>query len=81
MCAGQGGHWQVQQSVFILENEAAAFCGDVPVLTVCNKADYSRDIEADYYMSVTEDEGVEAVVAAAVDAIDYEPELPFEAAE
>jgi len=51
---------------------------DAPVLTVCNKADRSRDVEADYYMSVTEDEGVEAVLDAAIDAVGYEPELPFD---
>ena len=51
---------------------------DVPVLTVCNKIDLSRDVEADHYMSVTEGENVEGVLAAAVDAIGYEPELPFE---
>ncbi|WP_229114537.1 NOG1 family protein [Halapricum desulfuricans] len=51
---------------------------DVSVLTVANKADRSRDVEADHYMSVTEDENVEAVLAAAIDAVDYEPELPFE---
>jgi len=51
---------------------------DARVLTVCNKADRSRDVEADYYMSVTEDEGVEAVLDAAIDAVGYEPELPFD---
>ncbi|MFB6104230.1 MAG: NOG1 family protein [Halobacteriaceae archaeon] len=51
---------------------------DVPVVTVCNKADRSRDVTADYYMSVTEDENVDTVVAAVVDAIGYEPELPYE---
>ncbi len=51
---------------------------DAPVLTVCNKADRSRDVEAEYYMSVTEDENVEAVLEAVVAAVDYEPELPFE---
>ena len=50
----------------------------VPVLTVCNKSDRSRDVEADHYMSVTEGENVEAVLDAAVDAVDYEPELPFD---
>ncbi|MFB6106978.1 MAG: NOG1 family protein [Halobacteriaceae archaeon] len=52
---------------------------DVPVLVVCNKSDYSTDVDADHYMSVTEGENVDAVLDAAVDAIDYEPELPFEA--
>jgi nucleolar GTP-binding protein len=49
---------------------------DVPVLTVCNKSDRSRDVEADQYMSLTEDDNVEAVVDAAVEAVGYEPELP-----
>ena len=51
---------------------------DVPVLTVCNKADRSRDVEADYYMSITEGENVDVVLDAAIDAVDYEPELPFD---
>ncbi|MEF8882605.1 MAG: NOG1 family protein [Halapricum sp.] len=51
---------------------------DAPVLTVCNKADRSREVEADYYMSVTEGENVETVLDAVVEAVDYEPELPFE---
>jgi nucleolar GTP-binding protein len=51
---------------------------EVPVLTVCNKSDESRDVEADHYMSVTEDEGVDAVLDAAVEAVDWELELPFE---
>ena len=50
----------------------------VPVLTVCNKADRSRDVEADHYMSVETGENVEAVLSAAVEAVGYEPELPFE---
>jgi nucleolar GTP-binding protein len=51
---------------------------DVPVIVVCNKADRSRDVEADYYMSVEPGENVEAVLEAAIDAVEYEPELPFE---
>ena len=51
---------------------------DVPVLTVCNKADRSRDVAADHYMSVTEGENVESVLRAAVDAVGYEPELPYD---
>ncbi|MCU4743909.1 50S ribosome-binding GTPase [Halobacteria archaeon AArc-m2/3/4] len=50
----------------------------VPVFTVANKADRSRDVEADFYMSVETGENVEEVLQAAIDAIDYEPELPFE---
>ena len=51
---------------------------DVPVLSVCNKADRSRDVEADRYMSVETGENVEDVLEAAVEAVGYEPELPFE---
>ncbi|WP_435361052.1 NOG1 family protein [Haloarchaeobius sp. DFWS5] len=51
---------------------------DVPVLVVANKADVSRDADADYYMSVTEDENVDEVLTAAVDATGFEPKLPFE---
>jgi nucleolar GTP-binding protein len=51
---------------------------DVPVLTVCNKMDRSRDVDADHYMSVTEGTNVEAVLEAAIDAVGYEPELPFD---
>ncbi|PSQ33222.1 GTP-binding protein [Halobacteriales archaeon SW_10_68_16] len=51
---------------------------DVPVISVCNKADRSRDVAAAHYMSVTEDENVETVLAAAVDTVGYEPDLPFE---
>jgi len=50
----------------------------VPVLTVCNKSDRSRDVDADHYMSVTEGENVDTVLTAAVEAVGYEPELPFE---
>jgi len=49
---------------------------DAPVLTVCNKSDRSRDVEADAYMSVTEDENVDAVLDLAVETVDWEPDLP-----
>jgi nucleolar GTP-binding protein len=50
----------------------------VPVLTVCNKSDRSRDVDADAHMSVTENENVEAVLETVIDAVGYEPELPFD---
>ena len=50
----------------------------VPILVVCNKADLSTDVEADHYMSVETGEGVEEVLDAAIEAVGYEPELPFE---
>ena len=49
---------------------------DVPVLTVCNKSDESRDVEADEYMSVTADENVDGVLDAAVEAVAWSPDIP-----
>ncbi|MEF8856820.1 MAG: GTP-binding protein, partial [Haloplanus sp.] len=49
---------------------------DAPVLTVCNKSDRSRDVEADAYMSITEGENVEDVLDLAVETVDWEPDLP-----
>ena len=58
---------------------------DVPILTVCNKADLSTDVETDLTMAIPEHadgddlgDGVEAVLDELVDAIDYELELPFD---
>jgi len=45
-------------------------------LTICNKSDRSTDVEADAYMSITEEEGIDEVLALAIDAVGYEPELP-----
>ena len=71
-----------------LRDAVAERFADVAVLTVCNKADLSTDVDADYYMSVEHD-GIESgdgpaigtideVLSAAVDAAGYEPKLPFE---
>ncbi|MFB6068333.1 MAG: NOG1 family protein [Halobacterium sp.] len=49
---------------------------DAPLLTVCNKADRSRDVEADAYMSVETGENVEAVLEAVVAAVGHDPDLP-----
>ncbi len=58
---------------------------DVPVFTIANKVDRFDpddeslpDLEADYLLSVETGENVERVLEAAIAAIDYEPELPFE---
>lgn len=54
---------------------------DVPVLSVFNKSDRVEGEtfeDADYMMSVTEDRNVETVLQAAIDAVDYEPELPID---
>ncbi|MFD1598694.1 NOG1 family protein [Halobellus rarus] len=49
---------------------------DVPVLTVNNKSDRSRDVEADLQMSVETGDGVDAVLDAAVEAVDWTPDIP-----
>ncbi|RQG92674.1 GTP-binding protein [Natrarchaeobius halalkaliphilus] len=59
---------------------------EVPVLTVANKVDRSEvwndelveEMDADYRMSVETGENVDRVLVAAVEAIDHEPQLPFE---
>ena len=51
---------------------------EAPVLVVCNKADRSTDADADHYMSVETGEGVEETLDAAVEAVGYELELPFD---
>lgn len=61
-----------------LQDEIERRFSDVPVLTVCAKADRSQDLETDHYLSVTEDEGVDALLEAAVAAVDHEIELPFD---
>ena len=61
-----------------LRDSLAERFGDVSVLTVCNKSDLSKDVDADAYMSVENGENVDSVLDAAVDATGYEPELPFE---
>jgi len=49
---------------------------DIPVLTICNKSDQSTDVEANAYMSVTNNDGVEDVLELAIEAVGFEPELP-----
>ena len=61
-----------------LRDALAERFADVPVLTVCNKSDRSTDVEAALYMSVTEGENVDATLDAAVEAVGYEPELPYD---
>ncbi len=66
---------------------------DAPVVTVCNKADLSTDVEADYYISITANDEVagkksadagkhvvslEVALTAAIEHTGHEPTLPFE---
>ncbi len=68
--------YPVDVQLALRDDLAATF--DTPLLTVCNKADESRDVDADHYMSVTDEENLDGVLDAAVAAIGYEPELPFD---
>jgi nucleolar GTP-binding protein len=69
---------EVQQA--LREDIEARF--DVPVVVVYNKIDRleETDVIEDgaLTMSVTEGESVDAVLDAAIDAVDYEPELPID---
>ncbi|MFC4439608.1 MULTISPECIES: NOG1 family protein [Natrialbaceae] len=70
------------ESQLELRDAIAARFEDVPVLTIANKVDraehWNADVDADYEMSVETGTNVETVLKAAVEAIGYEPELPFE---
>ncbi|ARS89193.1 NOG1 family protein [Natrarchaeobaculum aegyptiacum] len=73
------------ESQLELRDAVADQFGDLPVLTVANKVDRrdvwtddDHDLDADYEMSVETGENVETVLEAAIEAIDYEPTLPFE---
>ncbi|ADD05147.1 putative GTP-binding protein [Natrialba magadii ATCC 43099] len=69
-----------------LRDSIAAQFETVPVLTIANKVDRAEAwddsqidaLNADYEMSVETGENVETVLEAAVEAIDFEPELPFD---
>ncbi|APW97520.1 GTP-binding protein [Halobiforma lacisalsi AJ5] len=73
------------ESQLELRDSIAAQFESVPVLTVANKSDreevWNADLEemdADHTMSIETGENVEGVLEAAIEAVDYEPELPFE---
>ncbi|WP_430503729.1 NOG1 family protein [Haloparvum sp. PAK95] len=68
--------YPVDVQLELLDELEDLFGEDIEILTVCNKSDQSTDVEADYYMSVAENENVDEVLDAAVRAVDYEPELP-----
>jgi nucleolar GTP-binding protein len=68
--------YPLEDQLDLLDDVESTF--EAPVLAVCNKADRSRDVEADHYMSVETGEGVDDVLAAAIEAVGHEPELPFE---
>ncbi|MFC6719434.1 NOG1 family protein [Natrialbaceae archaeon GCM10025810] len=79
--SGECGY-PLESQLELRDDIEARFAG-LPVLTVANKADrFDRDevgdLEVDHFMSVETGENVEAVLDAAVEAIGYEPELPFE---
>ena len=51
---------------------------DAPIVLVANKSDRSTAVDADHYMSIETDDNVGAVLDAIIDAVGYEPKLPFE---
>ena len=59
-----------------LRDSLAATFSDRPVLTVGAKADLSTDVEASIHISTTEGTGADSLVEMAIEAADYEPELP-----
>ncbi|WP_330632096.1 NOG1 family protein [Halocatena halophila] len=61
-----------------LRDEIADRFSGVPVLTVASKADLDGAIDAPLRCSATENEGVTELLDAAIDATDYEIELPYE---
>ena len=61
-----------------LRDDLLAQFEETPVVTVCNKADRSQEVVADLFMSVAEDEGLEGVIEAAIDAAEVGHQLPFE---
>jgi len=72
------GTWLPLEDQRALRAEVAAQFPDVPLVTVCNKTDLSDEVEADCYMSVETGEGVEEALEAAIEAVGFEPKLPFE---
>ncbi|MFC3958823.1 NOG1 family protein [Halovivax cerinus] len=81
-----GAGYPIEAQLELRDAIAAQFESiEVPVITVANKVDRFDpddeslpDLGADYLLSVETGENVETVLEAAIDAIDYEPELPFE---
>ena len=70
--------YPLDSQIALRDEVAAMFADDTPVLTVCNKADESQAADADHYMSVETGDGVDEVLDAAVEAVGYDIELPFE---
>jgi len=69
--------YELDDQYALLEDLREDF-SDAPFVVACNKSDLSTDADADYYLSVETGENVGSVLAAAVDAVDYDAELPFE---
>lgn len=72
--------YPVDVQLALREEIASRFAG-VPVVTVCAKADRSRELDADLYLSVPEEEGVEELLETAIERVDHTIELPFEPTE
>lgn len=74
--ASEGCGYPLEDQLTLRDTVVGQF--DVPVITVCAKSDQSTDVDAVHYMSETDKESMVRVLNAAVEAIGYEPELPFE---
>jgi nucleolar GTP-binding protein len=74
--SGECGY-PVETQLALRDDLRERFAG-VPVVTVCSKADRSRELDADHYLSVTDGEGVEELLDVAVEAVGYEPDLPYQ---
>ncbi|GAB3683935.1 50S ribosome-binding GTPase [Salinarchaeum chitinilyticum] len=74
--ASESCGYPLEDQLALRDDLAESFA--VPVLTICNKADLSEDVDADHYVSVTENEGLEELIDDAVERIGFEPELPYD---
>lgn len=64
-----------------LRDELESRFAEEPVLTVCAKADRSHELDADQYLSVPEEEGVEELLETATERVDHTIKLPYESTE
>ena len=71
--------YPLESQLELREEIRALFGSELPFLTVANKHDRFEAVQAesvDATMSVTEGENVDRVLDLAVEAVDYEPDLP-----
>lgn len=69
--------YPVEDQLALRESIEAEFDA-VPIVTVANKADLEMATGVEHTMSVETGEGVETAIDVAVEAIDFEPTMPYE---